>query len=398
MPGSGGNFMEQFLADLLRMMGSGMGAATAKVDMAKAMATGVATGGEAEANPDPLDRMAIEELLQVAQLHVAEITQIDEAGARLEVQAVGPGTWAARTVDDWAFLLDATAGAGTGTPAGTAPQVGDEPGAGIAEFLAQAMSTMGPVLAAMQLGSAVGHLARTTLGQYELPVPRPAAVGNRLLVVPANLDRFAADWSLPEQDVRLWTCLRDCTVHAVLGREGVAERVRELLAAVARTTAADNAQVIGGLGGFDLGDPESLQRLLGDPEALVATAEPSPARQRAAAELAAASAALAGYVEHVLDRAATRLLGGRGALGEAWRRQQVERDATGRAAEMLLGLDMGPATADRGTAFVAGVLERAGEAGLARLWTGGATLPTPSEIDAPGLWLERIDLQEPPAS
>jgi hypothetical protein len=29
---------------------------------------------------------------------------------------------------------------------------------------------------------------------------------------------------------------------------------------------------------------------------------------------------------------------------------------------------------------------------LARLWRTRRELPTPAEVDAPGLWLERIDL------
>lgn len=387
--GAGGNFMEQFLADLLRMMGSGMGGASAKVDMARAMAQGVATGGEAEGNVDPLARLAVESVLPVAELHVQEITGLPVEG-RLQVDAVGPGAWAQQTVEDWAYVLEV---AGQMPPPDQPPPSAEDegPGSGIGEFLAQAMSTMGPVLAAMQLGSAVGHLARSTLGQYELPVPRPDTRRGRLLVVPANLDRFAADWSLPPEDVRLWVCLRDVTVHAVLARPSVADRYRQLLTAVARTTAEDNARALHGMEGLDLGNPEALQHLLGEPEALLAS-EPSPARQRAVDELAAASLALAGYVEHVLDRAAARLLGGRGALGEAWRRWQVARDASDRAAEALLGLDLGPGQVDLGTAFVAGVVERAGDDALARMWTSGAALPTPSEIEAPGLWLERIAL------
>lgn len=399
MPG-GGNFMEQFLADLLRMMGSGMGAASAKSDMARAMARGVAGDGQPEANVDPLERIALEELLHVAELHVGEITGLPTTGAnRLQVNAVGPATWAWQTVDDWAFVLD---GAGqppaTGSAVTTPPAVDlfgeDASGAGIGEFLSQAMATMGPVLAAMQLGSAVGHLARHTLGQYELPVPRPESQQHRLLMVPTNADRFAADWSLPEQDVRLWVCLRDTTIHAVLNQPEIADRFRHLLLAVARTTSQDNTRMLSGFEGLDLSNPESLQQLLGDPESLLG-AEASPARQRAANELTAASAALTGYVEYVLDQAAARLLGGRGALGEAWRRRQVDRDMSERAAEMLLGLDLEPTQVDRGSAFVAGVLERAGEPGLSRLWAKGSALPTPAEIDAPGLWLERIDLPEP---
>ena len=36
--------------------------------------------------------------------------------------------------------------------------------------------------------------------------------------------------------------------------------------------------------------------------------------------------------------------------------------------------------------------ERDGFEALARLWAQEANLPTPAEIDAPGLWLARIDL------
>lgn len=122
--------------------------------------------------------------------------------------------------------------------------------------------------------------------------------------------------------------------------------------------------------------------------------EPSPARRRAGDDLSAVVAALLGYVEHVLDLAAARLLGGRGAISEAWRRRQVDRESSDRAAESMLGLDLGPAQIDRGVDFVRGVFERAGEEGLARLWSSPRTLPTPSEIEAPGLWLERIDLTE----
>jgi len=244
------------------------------------------------------------------------------------------------------------------------------------------------MMAALQFGSAVGHLAQSTLGQYELPVPR---TDRRLFVVPSNLARFAEQWSLPVDEVRLWVAVRDLTVHAALAQPGVADRLRELLVGVVRDGAQDAAAMLQRLEGLDPSDPESLQRIFSDPESWMGD-EPVPGSRRSTEALSAAVAALLGYVEHVLDRAGSRLLGGRGALGEAWRRRQVAREPNERAAEMLLGLDLGPALADRGSEFVQGVLERAGEDGLARLWSSGRTLPTPAELDAPGLWLERIDL------
>jgi uncharacterized protein (DUF2342 family) len=47
---------------------------------------------------------------------------------------------------------------------------------------------------------------------------------------------------------------------------------------------------------------------------------------------------------------------------------------------------------DRGAHFIEGVVERAGEDALARLWANEDDLPTPAEVDAPGLWLARIGL------
>jgi putative hydrolase len=425
-PGAGGNFLEQILGDLLQLMG-GSSSGGARIDLARTLAQGVASGGEPEGNVDPGDRIKFEELAHIAELHVAELTglPITPTGATIEIAAVAPGAWAWQTIEDWRFLLDAMAqapalpdandtGSATTTstgdpprPKGTLgyvdtsrdldmpldfdPEVADEAGSGPADLLAKWMATMGPMLAAMQLGSAVGHLARSTMGPYELPIPRTAP---RLLVVPANALRFAEDWSLSPDEVRLWVCLREVTSHAVLSRPHVAARMRELLVRVVQGMAEDTAGLVDNLGGIDLTQPEALQGLLGDPTALM-NLEQSPARRRAAEELLAVVSALLGYVEHVLDQAAIRLLGGRGAISEAWRRRQVDRESSDRAAELMLGLDLGPTQIDRGSDFVRGVFERAGDEGLARLWSSPHTLPTPAEVDAPGLWLERIDLTEP---
>jgi putative hydrolase len=415
-PGAGGNFLEQILGDLLQLMG-GSSPGGARVDLARTLAQGVASGGEPEGNVDPADRIRFEELAHVAELHVAELTglPITATGAALEVAAVAPGAWAWQTVEDWRFLLEAMAepsrrpnssdgpDEGRAVPKTGAPGHADdpgsiepswqepEPGQGQADLLARWMATMGPMLAAMQLGSAVGHLARSTMGAYELPIPRTAP---RLLVVPANATRFAEDWSLAPDEVRLWVCLREVTSHAVLSRPHVADRMRQLLVKVVHGMTEETAGLVDRLQGIDLSQPEALQNLIGDPTALMSL-EPSPVRQRAADELLAVVAALLGYVEHVLDLAATRLLGGRGAIAEAWRRRQVDRDSAERAAELMLGLDLGPTQIDRGADFIRGIFERAGDDGLARLWSSPHTLPTPAEVDAPGLWLERIDIAEP---
>ena len=390
-PAAGG-FFGQLLGDLLQLMGGASG--TDRIELARGLAQGVATEGRPEANVDPVERIRLEELVRVAELHVSELTGLSPTpgGTAVAVEAVGPGTWARRTVDDWGFVLDVMTASAPGAQGGADGEAAGEDDAG--ELLSRLVATMGPVFAALQLGSAVGHLARTTLGQYELPIPRRSP---GLLLVPANISRFAEDWSLPADEVRLWVCLRELTVHAVIGRPHVRDRLQELLVDVVRGMAADAAGLMEQLQGLDPSDPDALGQVLGDPEALLAGAS-SPERERAAAQLMAVVTVVLGYVEHVLDLSATRLLGGRGALAEAWRRRQVDRASSSKTAEALFGLDLGPAEVARGVAFVDGVVERAGEDGLSRLWASVRTLPTPAEIDAPGLWLERIAIGDPAES
>ena len=48
----------------------------------------------------------------------------------------------------------------------------------------------------------------------------------------------------------------------------------------------------------------------------------------------------------------------------------------------------------RGKAFVAGVIERAGSTGLDPLFDRPTAIPTPSELEAPGLWLARLEISD----
>jgi putative hydrolase len=248
---------------------------------------------------------------------------------------------------------------------------------------------MGPVMLGMQSGFTVGHLARGAFGQYGLPIPRP--LSDELLVVPATIDAFASDWSLPPDDVALWVELSELAHHAVFARPHVRQRIDALLEAYVSAFRPDPTALEGRLDELDLGNPAALQDVLSDPEVLLGALQ-TPEQQETLARLEALVAAIEGYVDHVVDSVGRTLIGSFGPLTEALRRQRVERGDGDRFVERLFGLELGQAQFDRGQAFVQGVVERAGEEGLARLWHSDHELPTPAEVDAPGLWLARIDI------
>ncbi|MFP5257076.1 MAG: zinc-dependent metalloprotease [Acidimicrobiia bacterium] len=390
----GGNPFEgmPFLGDLAKMLGRQGGVAW---DGARQLAISVATEGASEPNVDPVERMALEQLARVADLHVGDVTGLTTSLSGRPVQGVPVNRtrWVMDSLDAYRPLMERLAGALGPTEAEAEADDLADPMAGMLSGMLQALQ---PMMLAMTAGSMVGHLARRSLGQYDLPIPRPPAgphPDDLLLVVP-NLDEFAAGWSLQREDLWLWVCVHEIAHHAVFAVPHVRARMDGLLTRHVSSFRNDPAALEDRLGELDLSDPSALadlQHALGSPE-VVLGAITSPEQQALRPELDALVAVVVGVVDHVLDVVGARLIGSYGMLTEALRRRRVEATEADRFVERLFGLELVQATYDRGSAFVDGVLERAGEDGLRRLWASPEHLPTPSEVDAPGLWLARIDL------
>jgi putative hydrolase len=402
-PADPGNPFQSLLGDLMNMLGSN---GPDSWEMTRAFALNVATGGTPEANVEPLQRIQVEQLSRVAELNVVEATgmPVTPDGRRLTCVPVGRGDWTVRALESWRPVLAEMA---TPPPAGAEVPDADaheldpalDPSGGMAAMLGQWASAIGPMFFGLQVGSVVGHLSQRTLGQY--PLALPWAPSDELLVVTSNIAEFARDWSLPEEEALLWVCAREIATNSVLTRPAVRARMEELLHGYAESQAAAQQDLAGRLRGLTGGDAtsgagmdlEALQGMFGDPEALLGDLL-TPETRRTSVQLTALAVVIDAYADHIATSVGARLVGAHAQLAEAWYRRRTERGKGEEAAGALFGLDLDQGQVDRGRAFVAGVVERAGEEGLGRLWTSARNLPTPAEVDAPGLWLERIDLPE----
>lgn len=374
--------------DLARML-SGQGPIS--WDAARQTALMVATEGRPEPNVDPAVRFAFQDLGRVAELHVHQALGLDTAvgGRAVEVVPVTPGLWASRTLDAYRPLFEHLAGA-LGRGAAPEPDDEDDP----AGMMGQLLSMLHPMLLGMSAGGMVGHLARRSFGQYDLPIPRPPSA--EVLVLASTIDAFADDWSLPVDDLRLWVCLQELATHAVLNVAHLRAELEELLVRYVQGFRPDPTALTERLGSLEAAGPEGLadlQRVLGDPEVLLGAMR-SPEQEAVRPRLDALVALVVGVVDHTVDRTAGIVLGSADRLSEAVRRRRVEADQADVFVEQLLGLTLTREQVARGNAFVDGVLERGGPDALARLWHSSRELPTPAELDAPGLWLARIDLPD----
>jgi putative hydrolase len=375
-----------FFGDLMRLLQS---QGPISWDAARQLAVAIATEGTSEPNIDPAERFSLEQLGRVADLHIASRTGLTTApgGQNVEIVPVNRTVWAQRSLDAYRPLLEKLAGSLSAVPPPIDP---DDPAAAMFGPLVQ---MLGPMMLGMTAGSLIGNLAARSLGTYDLPVPR--AGNHELMIVLPNVDRFGDEWSLPRDELRLWVCLHELAHHAVLGVPHVGATITDLLEQYVSGFRPDPNALADKLGELDLGaGPQALEQMqaaLGDPEVVLGAVQ-SPEQRALLPRLEAVLVAVVGYVDHVMDSVGASLMPSYSMLTEALRRRRAESDRSDRFVERILGLDLTQQKFDRGHAFVQGVVERSGDDALARLWEAPHTLPTPAEIDAPGLWLARIDL------
>lgn len=385
--GGGSNPFEGIFGDIFRLIGSSS-TGPLNWDVAKQVATLIAGNGQVEPNVDPLDRIQLEELARVAELHVNQVSSL-QVNVRA-VETLNHVEWAHQTLDAYRPLLEKLAeGLSLGqSTLSSDSEVTQDLGSGAMPF-GQIERLMRPLLMGMQAGGMVGHLSRRTLGQYDLPIPR--MVNATLVLVPANIRSYAADWSLPYDELSLYVSVEETTRLGVLSQLHVHRRISGLLTDYASSFERDEHAVQERLDELDLGDPSALSNALSDPQSLLGAVQTDRQRQ-IQVQLNAVIAAYLGYVDHVVKAVAARTIASAGAIAEANKRRRVEESDGNRIVERLFGLELTQTQFDRGEAFIEGILERAGETGLGRLWHSEYELPTPAEVDAPGLWLERIDI------
>ncbi len=359
-------------------------------DAARQFAALAANGGANEANIDPTVRMKLAELAQIAQLHVRDLTGFD--GPSPEILPVTAGAWAQRTLEAYRPLFTELA-----TSLGKPAELSDEDALDLnadpmMAMMAGLSKMMAPSMMGMAVGSMVGRMATHAFGQYDLPIPRQDA---SITVLPGNIDRFAEEWSISVDEMRMWVLAQELTGHALFSitslREDFASLVRRHVGAF-RPDPEAIAEKLSSLDS-DEGDPmQAMQQVLSDPAVLLGAVQ-SPEQRQLQPSLDAAAAAVVGYVDYMVDGVSVRVIGGDALrIAEAVRRRRVEHSSEDVYTERLLGLRLTHDQVQRGKNFVAGIVDRVGEARLSVLLARPQALPTPAEIDAPGLWVARLEL------
>jgi len=391
----GPGFPNPFGLDLEQLMRMLQSQGPVNFEIAQQVATAVATAdadtGQPTAEPpiDPALRSSFDDVVRAAQLTVAETTGIASA-LGVPTVCVDRSGWAHATLTELEPVLIALAGAlqpGAGGGLDLDDASAGPPG-DIGAFLMQSLL---PLLLGVWSGSMIGQLAHHALGQYDLPLPLHGPPTQRFLV--RNVEDFGSEWTLPADELRYALALREVVHGAQRSVPWVREELERLATDYVGAYEVQPDALQEQLGDLDVSDPSSMAAFteLGDPGALLGAMRSE--RQTPMLEaLQRFVSVLEGYTDVVVEMLGERMITSHGRIDEALKRHRLERGEAAAFGDRLLGLELGRDHYDEGVAFARGVVQRGGMDQLNRLWTGREMMPTRPELEAPGLWLARIDL------
>jgi putative hydrolase len=376
-----------FFNDMMRAMA---GQGPLNWDLAQQFAQLGSVGDTSDPEPDTATRLAFNSLADIADMHVRAVTSLSTGAndTHTEILTTTRARWAQRTLTDLRPLF---------TNLATALQSQDSqlatPDDPMAAMMANLSTMMAPAMMGMSVGSMVGALASHALGQYEIPIARPHT--SEILIVSSSVDAFAAEWEIPTDDLRMWVLIHELSSHAVLAAPAISEGLTALVHAHVSAFRPDPDALMSSLTDVAPSDTDAMaavQSLFSNPMVMMGASR--TAEQEALAPvLDAHVAAISGYIDYVVDTVSSRLLGGASPIAEAVRRRRVQNGTNAHLVEQLLGISQTRAQQQRGRAFIDGVIEREGAEKLPALVSAPGNLPTPNEIDAPGLWLARLEIQ-----
>jgi coenzyme F420 biosynthesis associated uncharacterized protein len=310
-----------------------------------------------------------------AEGHLREYTGLSLAGPIPPPEPVSRAEWADVNLDSLAALLEPVSERLSQRLDSTGP------------FAGPLRAVTGATLAA-ETGLVIGYMSQRVLGQYEvslLDVERPP----RLLFVTANLEKAVRELQSDRESFLGWIVLHELThVFEFSGVPWLREHMSALMRDYMRTVEVRFER--GAAGGLpSLPDPSRIVQEFreGGLVALVQTHE----QRRVMGEIQSAMAVIEGYSEHVMDAVGERVLPAYAGLRDAMERRRRSRSYPERVLQRLLGLDLKMRQYEEGKAFCDGVVERAGIAGLNRVWDAPAQLPSAEELRDPAVWLERVE-------
>ena len=342
---------------------------------------------QARGDGDPTVTAAVadsaRQALRVADLWLDTATELMPAPGQRE--AWSRSTWVERTLPVWKDVCAPVAEAVTSALASTLEKQIREIPAEMGQA-AQQMGALGSIMRTMagtafglQIGQAIGELAKEVLGATDTGLPLTREPGTAL--VPANVSAFAEGLEVDEDEARMFLAVREAATARLYAHvPWLRGQVLQAVAAYAREIRIDTETLESAVAQVDPNDPDALREAL---ESGLFAPQETAAQREALEDLETLLALVEGWVEVVTARAAAPHLPHMMALAEMMRRRRAQGGAAEQVFARLIGLTFRPRRAREAAELWAHLGAQAGDAERDAFWNHPDVMPTASELATP---------------
>jgi putative hydrolase len=351
-------------------------------DLARQIAVALAAGEENVHDVLASDASEIEESVRLAELWLQESPGLPPPPRVATVRALTPARWAERATS-LREIVDPLAAKVAAAMSEQAQSIGPESEAGM---LAPVLQQMAPVFLGIQAGVALGSLAASILGSYDLPLPL-AEEGSVDIILPA-VDAVSTSYGLDRRETRLWVALHQ-SAHRIIfeALPGVSAHFFALFHNYVAALDVDLSGAFDRLQSLDVTSPDRLREAM-EEDGFFGLND-SPQTRSALQGVQRLLALVEAFADRAVEEAAVRLPTA-SRIAEAMARRRVEQPPGEQMFSKFVGLDVEPEQLRAAETFCRGVLTASGWPALLRLWDDPENSPTDAELAEPALWLARL--------
>jgi putative hydrolase len=341
-----------------------------------------AVAGARDQSVSEAQRRAVEEAVRLAELWLDPVTTIP-AGTTGAL-AWSRAEWVEATLPVWRQLVEPVAGRVVEAMGEVVP----EEMKSMAGPLLGVMRQMGGAMFGAQVGQGLGTLASDVVGASDIGLP--FGPEGKAVLLPANVTTFGEGLGIDEDQIRLYLALREVAHQRLFAH--VPWLRGHLLGAVeayARGIRVDVERLEQAIGQLDPTNPEGLQEALSSG---MFEPEQTPEQRAALGRLETALALVEGWVDEVVNDAATAHLSSAAALRETLRRRRATGGPGEQTFATLVGLQLRPRRLRDAAALWRGLRDRRGIDGRDAVWSHPDLLPTADDLDDPAAYVDRAEL------
>jgi len=325
------------------------------------------------------EREAVDEAVRLAEVWLDPVTALP-AGTSSAL-AWSRAEWVEGTLPVWKGLIEPLAARMAEASTSALPAEAQA----MAGPMLGMFQQLGGAMVGAQAGQALGQLAGEVVGSTDIGLP--LGPEGKAVLVPVNVRSYAEGLGVPEDEVRLHLALRECAHQRLFAHvPWLRGALLDAVGAYAAGITFDSDTLRDRMGSIDPNDPASIQGAL---ESGLFEPADTPAQSAALERLETLLALVEGWVDVVVEAAATPALPHAVALAETARRRRAAGGPAEATFAALVGLQLRPRRMREAAEVWRQLTEALGSDGRDAVWENPLGLPGPTDLAEPAAYVAR---------